>query len=173
MVPGGSRADLFPDRDFWGRFLPAQNGAWRTRELWPTRTPGSCARNFPGRRFRARRSPWWTLWTGWGAAGCPQVHRGRDSRENRASKAQYILPWRSCCPGRSRFAVRQRRSLDSPARRTSASISLPCLTRKGRVKKKDMGKIAIILSRKEIAVMFSFLLKTLMVFSYLMFAPVL
>ena len=54
-----------------------------------------------------------------------------------------------------------------------ASFSLPCLTRKGRVKKKDMGKIAIILSRKEIAVMFSFLLKTLMVFSYLMFAPVL
>ena len=126
MVPGGSRADLFPDRDFWGRFLPAQNGAWRTRELWPTRTPGSHAWNFPGRRFRARRSLWWTLWAGLGAAGCPQVHRGRDSRENRASKAQYILPWRSCCPGRSRFAVRQRRSLDSPARRTSASFSLPC-----------------------------------------------
>ena len=41
---------------------------------------GSCARNFPRRRFRARRSPWWTLWTGLGAAGCPQVHRGRGLR---------------------------------------------------------------------------------------------
>ena len=44
------------------------------------RTSGSRARNFPGRRFRARRSPWWTLWTGLGAAGCPQVHRGRGLR---------------------------------------------------------------------------------------------
>ena len=44
------------------------------------RTFGSCARNFPRRRFRARRSPWWTLWTGLGAAGCPQVHRGRGLR---------------------------------------------------------------------------------------------
>ena len=47
---------------------------------WPLRTPGSRARNFPRRRFRARRSPWWTLWTGKGAAGCPQVHRGAGIR---------------------------------------------------------------------------------------------
>ena len=118
-------------------FRPALAGRMIGATL-PLRTFGSCARNFPRRRFRARRSPWWTLWTGWGAAGCPQVHRGRDSRENRASKAQYILPWRSYCPGRSRFAVRQRRSLDSPARRTSASISLPCHSRSGARRGKSM-----------------------------------
>ena len=130
MILGGSRADLFPDRNFLGRFLPAQNAAWWT--CFPTaeqrseeksrmscrqafrrryvaiareavgavpatmfrpalagrmigatlilRTFGSRARNFPRRRFRARRSPWWTLWTGLGAAGCPQVHRGRGLR---------------------------------------------------------------------------------------------
>ena len=47
---------------------------------WLLRIPGSRARNFPKRRFRARRSPWWTLWTGLGAAGCPQVHWGRGLR---------------------------------------------------------------------------------------------
>ena len=58
-------------------FRPALAGRMIGATL-PLRTLGSCARNFPRRRFRARRSPWWTLWTGLGAAGCPQVHRGRN-----------------------------------------------------------------------------------------------
>ena len=42
----------------------------------PVPAPGTSQEGGSGRR----RSPWWTLWTGLGAAGCPQVHPGRGLR---------------------------------------------------------------------------------------------
>ena len=67
-------------------FRPALAGRMIGATL-PLRTLRSCARNFPTRRFRARRSPWWTLWTGLGAAGCPQVHRGGASAQKKGGRS--------------------------------------------------------------------------------------
>ena len=83
---------------------------------WLLRTLRSCARNFPRRRFRARRSPWWTLWTGLGAAGCPQVHPGRGLR---------LKKRRPKPPFHARL-FRYSRAITSPAQSSAIASSQCC-----------------------------------------------
>ena len=88
------------------------------------RTPGSRARNFPRRRFRARRSPWWTLWTGLGAAGCPQVHRGRGFRLKKKG-GQSLLFMRGCFDIAALSRVLRKVALSRPASAATGDFRAP------------------------------------------------